>query len=78
MIRFLLVILKKRMNCTRYYPLILKILAFGSIRMEPVFMVLGESAGTIASLAIDENKAVQELEYAQIRKKLIEQKQVLE
>jgi hypothetical protein len=53
-------------------------IAFGSIRMEPVFMVLGESAGTIASLAIDENKAVQELEYAQIRKKLIEQKQVLE
>jgi hypothetical protein len=52
-------------------------IAFGSIRMEPVFMVLGESAGTIASLAIDGNKAVQELNYAQLKISLLEQNQVL-
>jgi hypothetical protein len=52
-------------------------IAFGSIRMEPIFMVLGESAGTIASLAIDENKAVQELNYAQLKMLLFEQHQVL-
>jgi hypothetical protein len=74
-------IVPKKSECTNLIvPVCLSAthIAFGSIRMEPVFMVLGESAGTIASLAIDENKAVQELEYAQIRKKLIEQKQVLE
>jgi len=36
-------------------------IAYGSIRMEPVFMVLGESAGVAASFAIDHNQAVQEI-----------------
>ena len=53
-------------------------IAFGSIRMEPVFMVLGQSSAVIASLAIDENKTVQEIEYDKLRKMLIELKQVLE
>lgn len=53
-------------------------IAFGSIRMEPVFMVLGQSSAVIASLAIEEDKAVQELEYNRVREKLIELKQVLE
>ena len=52
--------------------------AFGSIRMEPVFMILGQSAAAAASLAIDENIAVQDLDYADLRKVLLEQKQVLE
>ena len=53
-------------------------IAFGSIRMEPVFMVLGQSVAVIASLAIEEGKAVQEIEYNTIRKMLIEQKQILQ
>jgi hypothetical protein len=53
-------------------------IAFGSIRMEPVFMVLGQSAAIIASLAIEENKAVQDLTYDKIRSRLMEKKQVLE
>jgi hypothetical protein len=53
-------------------------IAFGSIRMEPVFMVLGQSAAIIASLAIEENKAVQDLTYDKIRSRLLDKKQVLE
>ena len=33
-------------------------IAFGSIRMEPVFMILGQSAGTIASLALEKGKSI--------------------
>jgi hypothetical protein len=53
-------------------------IAFGSIRMEPVFMILGQSAGTIAALAVNERKNIHELTYEQIRSKLIAGKQVLE
>jgi hypothetical protein len=52
-------------------------IAFGSIRMEPVFMVLGQSAATAASLVIDQDIAVQELEYDKLRPLLLEGKQVL-
>jgi len=53
-------------------------IAYGSIRMEPVFMVLGQSAATAASLAIDDKVSVQKVEYAKLSKKLLEDKQVLE
>ena len=53
-------------------------IAFGSIRMEPVFMVLGQSSGVIASLAIEEDKAVQEIGYNRIREVLVKIDQVLE
>ncbi len=46
-------------------------IAFGSIRMEPVFMVLGQSAGTAASMAIDDNIPVQKVPYEKLRDKLI-------
>ena len=38
-------------------------IAFGSIRMEPVFMILGQSAATAASMAIDSNLKVQDVPY---------------
>jgi lysophospholipase L1-like esterase len=41
-------------------------IAFGSIRMEPVFMILGQSAATAATLALDSNVAVQALDYAKL------------
>jgi hypothetical protein len=41
-------------------------------------MVLGQSAAIIASLAIEENKAVQDLTYDKIRSRLMDKKQVLE
>jgi hypothetical protein len=53
-------------------------IAFGSIRMEPVFMVLGQSAAAAACQAIDEKKDIQEINYHQLRKKLLEEKQILE
>jgi hypothetical protein len=52
-------------------------IAFGSIRMEPVFMVLGQSAATAASLAIDGEIAVQEVPYSSLRALLEAGKQVL-
>ncbi|MEI3797713.1 MULTISPECIES: FAD-dependent oxidoreductase [unclassified Chitinophaga] len=45
-------------------------IAYGSIRMEPVFMILGQSAATAAALAIDGNKAVQEVDYGQLKVQL--------
>jgi len=53
-------------------------IAYGSIRMEPVFMVLGESASAIASLAIDQNRAVQLVPYEDLKKVLVDSKQVLD
>jgi hypothetical protein len=46
-------------------------IAYGSIRMEPVFMLLGQSAGTAAVLSIDDDIAVQQLDYEKLRKQLI-------
>lgn len=45
-------------------------IAFGSIRMEPVFMILGQSASVAACLAIDRGIAVQELPYDVLRAEL--------
>ena len=52
-------------------------IAFGSIRMEPVFMILGQSCATAASLCIDQNIAVQDLDYAVLKKRLEADGQVL-
>src|SRR5690554_5625157 len=53
-------------------------IAFGSIRMEPVFMVLGQSAATAACQAIDAKKAVQDIDYSFLQKRLLNDKQILE
>ena len=53
-------------------------IAFGSIRMEPVFMILGQSAATAAAMAIDEGMAVQDVSYARLRSRLMKDHQVLE
>jgi len=51
--------------------------AFGSIRMEPVFMVLGQSAATAAALAIDDEVPLQKLKYNKLKKQLIKDEQHL-
>ncbi|RAI89238.1 FAD-dependent oxidoreductase [Algoriphagus yeomjeoni] len=51
--------------------------AFGSIRMEPVFMILGQSAAAAASLAIDNDIPVQEVKYAELKQLLLGEGQVL-
>ena len=47
-------------------------IAFGSIRMEPVFMILGQSCATAACLAIDNKTSVQNLPYETLRKRLLQ------
>jgi hypothetical protein len=53
-------------------------IAYGSIRMEPVFMVLGQSAATAAVQAIDAGTPVQEIDYTELKKRLLADGQVLE
>ena len=53
-------------------------IAYGSIRMEPVFMILGQSAATAAALAIDLNVSVQEVPYERLRARLLADGQILE
>ncbi|HYP05786.1 MAG TPA: FAD-dependent oxidoreductase [Bryobacteraceae bacterium] len=53
-------------------------IAYGSIRMEPVFMILGQSAATAAAIAIDNGIAVQDVPYDALRTRLLADKQVLE
>lgn len=53
-------------------------IAFGSIRMEPVFMILGQSAATAAVLAINNKVTPQALPYATLRAELLKDNQRLE
>lgn len=53
-------------------------IAFGSIRMEPVFMILGQSASLAASLAIDNGVGVQDVAYNSLEEQLKKEEQVLE
>lgn len=53
-------------------------IAFGSIRMEPVFMILGQSAATAAVLAIELDLPVQEVPYELLKKQLLQDGQVLQ
>ena len=53
-------------------------IAYGSIRMEPVFMILGQSAATAAVLSLEKNISPRALPYASLRERLISDEQVLE
>jgi len=53
-------------------------IAFGSIRMEPVFMILGQSAATLAVLSLESGKGIHDFPYGQVRKRLLEDGQVLQ
>lgn len=52
-------------------------IAYGSIRMEPVFMILGQSAAIAASLAIDRKITVQKVPYADLENEMIKAGQIL-
>ena len=52
-------------------------IAYGSIRMEPVFMILGQSAAVAACMAISRKISVQEVPYEDLRKELLAKGQVL-
>jgi hypothetical protein len=53
-------------------------IAYGSIRMEPVFMIFGQSAATTISMAIDENTALQDVNYPRLRERLLADGQILD
>jgi hypothetical protein len=53
-------------------------IAYGSIRMEPVFMVLGQSAAAAACLAIDEHVAVQSVKTPKLQSRLLAEHQILD
>ena len=52
-------------------------IAFGSVRMEPVFMILGQSAAVAATLAIDKGIALQNVDYDELKNKLLEKGAIL-
>ncbi len=52
--------------------------AFASIRMEPPFMVTSQSAATAAAIAIDQDIAVQDIDFEQLRRRLLDDGQILE
>jgi hypothetical protein len=73
-------ILPKKEECTNLIvPVCLSSshIAFGSIRMEPVFMILGQSAGTVASMVLDKGIEIHELSYDELKEKLLQDGQVL-
>jgi hypothetical protein len=53
-------------------------IAYGSIRMEPVFMILGQSAGTAAAIAHKTQTSVQDVDYGALKKELVKAGQILE
>jgi hypothetical protein len=53
-------------------------IAYGSIRMEPVYMIMGQACGTAAALAVDERSSVQAVPYAKLRARLEADKQLVE
>jgi FAD-dependent oxidoreductase family protein len=52
-------------------------IAYASARMEPVFCVLGESAGVAAAQSIHAGVAVQQVDAAKLRSRLLERGQIL-
>jgi hypothetical protein len=53
-------------------------IAYGSIRMEPVYMIMGQACGTAAAMAVDGKSTVQAVAYAKLRERLVADKQLVE
>lgn len=73
-------IVPKKEECTNLFvPVCVSSshIAYGSIRMEPVFMILGQSAAVAACLAIDEKCSIQDVSYNQLKKLLENKNQIL-
>lgn len=73
-------ILPKKENCNNLLvPVAVSSshIAFGSIRMEPVFMILGQSAGIIAGMSIENNSDMHALDYNELKHKLLEEGQII-
>ena len=53
-------------------------IAFGPIKMEPVFMIAGQSAGTVSAMSLEKSIPIYELNYNDIRLILMKDGQILE
>jgi hypothetical protein len=53
-------------------------IGYGSVRMEPVYMILGQACGTAAGIAVDRNVDVQKVPYPALRERLVADKQLVE
>ncbi len=74
-------IIPRRQECTNLLvPVCVSAshIAYGSIRMEPVFMILGQSAAVAAVLALRDKVAVQDLPYEKLRRELQRWGQILQ
>lgn len=74
-------VVPRRVDCTNLLvPICVSAthIAFGSIRMEPVFFALGQVAGTAAALAVKDGVAVQDVDYGSLRARLLADGQVIE
>lgn len=74
-------ILPRKEECTNLLvPVCLSCshIAFGSIRMEPVFMILGQSAATLAVMSLEADQGIHDISYQILRQRLLEDGQVLE
>jgi hypothetical protein len=74
-------IVPKQNQCENLFvPLALSAthIAYGSIRMEPVFMILGQSSATAAAMAIDAKIPVQKVPYTKLHAQLLKDAQVLD
>ena len=73
-------IIPKRKDCKNLYVVCAvssSHIAYGSIRMEPVFMILGHSAAAAAVQSIDDNLDVQDINYIKLAKTLRKEGQIL-
>jgi hypothetical protein len=75
-----LAIIPKRAECGNILvPICLSAshVAYGSIRMEPVFMALGQSSGIAAAMAVKNKNPVQNVDYNTLEKILLDSGQIL-
>ncbi len=65
---------KRKECCNLLVPVCISAshIAYGSIRMEPVFMITGQSAGVAAALALGKNSVVQDISYSDLESRLHE------
>ena len=73
-------IVPRKVECTNLIvPVCLSAshIAYGSIRMEPVFMMLGQSAATAAAISIENNVPVQDIKYSKLKERLLKNKMIL-
>ena len=74
-------IVPKREECVNLFvPVCLSAshMAFGSIRMEPVFFAMGQASATAAAIALDEGVPVQDVAYGKLAARLVADGQVLQ